>query len=170
MKSLMVVVCLALVFLSATLSTNAQVSGPLTGVHLGNLVETPRGLRPLDLEGFSEDLNEDGFVDPLVPVAQPTVAAAAAVPIPTAAAHVVSPVVTPAAAYAPAVVPHPFTAAYPYVSSPVAHPQSPFVFAHGAYPFHPQSYVPQLALHTPHHVPHFGYGFEGGVNHRGLVF
>lgn len=177
----LIVVCLALVSLSATSLTNAQMRGPLTGVHHGNLVETPRGLRPLDLEGFSEDLDEDGYVDPLVPVAQHTIAPAA-VPIPTAVAtapvvpRVITPaaplvprVVTPAAAYAPAVVPHPFTPAYPYASSPVAH-QSPFVFAHDNYPIHPQRYVPQLPLHTPHHVPHFGYGFGGAVNNRGLVF
>ena len=28
-------------------------------------MSTNRGLRPLSLEGFSEDLNEDGFVDPI---------------------------------------------------------------------------------------------------------
>merc|ERR1711923_260177 len=56
-----------------------QVAGPLTAA-FGDLVSTERGLRPISLEGFSEDLNEDGFVDPIgqaVPVAAPLVAAPA---------------------------------------------------------------------------------------------
>merc|ERR1712051_981741 len=32
------------------------------------LIQTPKGFRSIDLEGFSEDLNEDGFVDPVVPL------------------------------------------------------------------------------------------------------
>ena len=34
-------------------------SGPLTALHAGDLIQTPRGLAPLSLEGFSEDLDED---------------------------------------------------------------------------------------------------------------
>merc|ERR1712156_30861 len=41
-----------------------SVSGPLTPA-VGDLVATPNGYRPLALEGFSEDLNQDGFVDPI---------------------------------------------------------------------------------------------------------
>lgn len=172
----MIVVCLAMVFLA---TANAEFRGPLTGVHHGNLVETPRGLRPLDLEGFSEDLDEDGYVDPLVPVAQRAVApvplAAAApvarVPVPVAAAAPVAfPHITPAQV-APTLVSHPYTAGYPYVGSP-SHPytagypyvgspflhQPPVGFAHDAY--HVHRHIPQFALHTPpHHVRHFGYGF-----------
>merc|ERR1719158_812877 len=50
-----------------------QVAGPLTAA-FGDLVATERGLRPISLEGFSEDVNQDGFVDPIaqaVPVATP---------------------------------------------------------------------------------------------------
>ena len=43
-------------------------TGPLTPL-VGNLVATPKGLRPIELEGFSEDLNQDGFVDPIAPAA-----------------------------------------------------------------------------------------------------
>merc|ERR1711988_265163 len=39
-------------------------AGPLTPAW-GNGVLTPRGVRPLNLEGFSEDANQDGFVDPI---------------------------------------------------------------------------------------------------------
>merc|ERR1712062_828712 len=58
-------------------------AGPLTPAW-GNGVLTPRGVRPLNLEGFSEDVNQDGFVDPIgaavapVAVASPAVYAAAA--------------------------------------------------------------------------------------------
>ncbi len=45
-----------------------QVAGPITPA-FGNLVATPRGLAPINLEGFSEDLNQDGFVDPVAQVA-----------------------------------------------------------------------------------------------------
>merc|ERR1711878_128200 len=58
---------------------DGPVAGPLTAA-FGDLVATERGLRPISLEGFSEDLNEDGFVDPIaqaVPVAAPLVAAPA---------------------------------------------------------------------------------------------
>ena len=39
--------------------------GPLTPVFNGDLVQTPKGLRSLSLEGFSEDLDQDGYVDPI---------------------------------------------------------------------------------------------------------
>merc|ERR1719492_443641 len=49
-------------------------SGPLTPA-VGGLVATPKGYRSLALEGFSEDVNQDGFVDPIgqavVPVVHP---------------------------------------------------------------------------------------------------
>ena len=44
--------------------------GPLTPA-VGDLVATPRGYKSLALEGFSEDLNEDGFVDPIAQAAVP---------------------------------------------------------------------------------------------------
>merc|ERR1712209_313772 len=52
---------------------DGPVAGPLTSA-FGDLVQTPRGLRPQSLEGFSEDLNMDGFVDPVAQAA-PVVAA-----------------------------------------------------------------------------------------------
>ena len=39
-------------------------SGPLTPA-VGDLVATPKGYKSIALEGFSEDLNQDGFVDPI---------------------------------------------------------------------------------------------------------
>merc|ERR1712027_201852 len=43
-------------------------SGPVHQA-VGDLVATPNGFRSLSLEGFSEDLNQDGFVDPIGQVA-----------------------------------------------------------------------------------------------------
>merc|ERR1719350_1494730 len=44
------------------------VSGPIAGL-FGTAVQTPRGLADINLEGFSEDLDQDGFVDPIAPAA-----------------------------------------------------------------------------------------------------
>merc|ERR1719369_1337095 len=67
--------------------------GPLTPA-FGDLVQTPRGLASISLEGFSEDLNQDGFVDPIgqaavapAAVAAPAAFAHAAVAAPAAFAH-----------------------------------------------------------------------------------
>merc|ERR1711973_718463 len=46
----------------------AAPSGPIHPAH-GDLVATVRGFRPVSLEGFSEDDNQDGFVDPVGQVA-----------------------------------------------------------------------------------------------------
>merc|ERR1719411_98149 len=62
------------------------VSGPLTPV-IGGAVATPRGLANLALEGFSEDLNMDGFVDPIAPAVHAAPLAAA----PLAAAPLAAP-------------------------------------------------------------------------------
>ena len=41
-------------------------AGPLTPA-VGDLVATPKGYRSFALEGFSEDLDQDGFVPPRSP-------------------------------------------------------------------------------------------------------
>merc|ERR1739838_981559 len=109
--------------------TSGAASGPLTPL-VGDLVATNRGYASLSLEGFSEDVNEDGFVDPIahavpvvavaapiayhhaiaapVAVAAPAVAAVKAAVVPAAtyayaapaAYHVAAPAVVPAATYA----------------------------------------------------------------------
>lgn len=77
-------------------------AGPLTAA-FGDLVATPKGLRSYALEGFSEDLNQDGFVDPVgqavvhTPVVAPVFSYAAA-PLVHAA-----PVIKPVEVKAPAV-------------------------------------------------------------------
>merc|ERR1712209_149338 len=52
-------------------------AGPLTPAW-GDGVLTPRGVRPLHLEGFSEDVNQDGFVDPIGAAVAPVAVAAPA--------------------------------------------------------------------------------------------
>merc|ERR1711934_95867 len=72
--------------------------GPLTPA-FGDAVQTPKGLRSLALEGFSEDLNQDGFVDP---IGQAVVAAPVAYTVPplVSAANVgVAPVAAVRTAY-----------------------------------------------------------------------
>merc|ERR1711899_495911 len=116
-------------------------TGPATPI-LGNLVQTPKGLRPIDLEGFSEDLDMDGFVDPIVPAAPAPlpapilrtvpapVAVAAPAPVTVAAAPVAAPILrtvptfatspivgAPAFARAPAFAPAPAFARAPFVAS-----------------------------------------------------
>merc|ERR1712079_851157 len=102
-------------------------AGPLTPAW-GDLVATPRGARPLHLEGFSEDVNQDGFVDPIgqaaVAVAAPAVyhAAPAVYTVPHAVVKPVeikaAPVVTYAAA--PAVYHHAPLVHHQIVHQPVA--------------------------------------------------
>ena len=77
-------------------------SGPLTPL-VGNLVQTPKGLRPIDLEGFSEDLDQDGFVDPVAPAAPAPVVAPVAPLLNTAPVVAAAPAPVVAAAPAPAV-------------------------------------------------------------------
>merc|ERR1739844_637660 len=89
-------------------------SGPLTPVVGGDLVATPKGFRSIALEGFSEDLNEDGFVDPIAPAAPAPIA----VPQP-----IVSNVVNQApVAVAPQLATPFVRAALPQVAAPVATP------------------------------------------------
>ena len=53
--------CPAAQVLAKPYINTGSASGPLTPA-VGDLVATPKGYRSLALEGFSEDLNQDGFV------------------------------------------------------------------------------------------------------------
>merc|ERR1712083_1191782 len=100
-----------LLAVAAPYVNDGPVAGPLTAA-FGDLVATERGLRPISLEGFSEDVNQDGFVDPVaqaVPVAAPVFSA------PFAPLRTVAP--APVAAVAPAPV-----APLPLASAPLALP------------------------------------------------
>merc|ERR1712114_64202 len=101
-------------------------SGPLTPA-VGDLVATPKGYKSIALEGFSEDLNQDGFVDPIGQavavhaVAAPAVTYAAA-PVAVKAAEVKT-VAAPAVATYAVAAPAVHTVAAPavtYAAAPVA--------------------------------------------------
>merc|ERR1712047_41290 len=112
--TLMAAACAAPQTLVQTVNEGPQ-TGPLTPL-VGNLVATPKGLRPIELEGFSEDLNQDGFVDPIAPAAPaPIVRQIVAAPAPFVRQVVAAPIVRQVVA-APA----------PFVRQVVAAP-APFV-------------------------------------------
>lgn len=93
--------------------TSGLPAGPIHP-QVGDLVATKRGPRPISLEGFSEDDNQDGFVDPIAPAA-PVVYTA--------------PVVHTAPVYhAPAPVTYTTTYTHPVVHSYGLHP-------YGLHPF-----------------------------------
>merc|ERR1712223_42889 len=94
-----------------------QVAGPLTAA-FGDLVSTERGLRPISLEGFSEDVNQDGFVDPIaqaVPVAAP---------LPLFTSPVVRTLPAPVAPFAPVVSVAQAPVVKTVVSAPLVAPAS----------------------------------------------
>merc|ERR1711913_229831 len=104
--------------------------GPLTPA-FGDAVQTPKGLRSLALEGFSEDLNQDGFVDPIgqavvaAPVAYtvPHLVAAPNVGVAPVAAKAAEPVevkTVPAVAPVTYTVPHVYTHAVSSVGVPAS--------------------------------------------------
>merc|ERR1712002_1391201 len=82
---------------------SGSASGPLTPL-VGDLVVTNRGYASLSLEGFSEDVNEDGFVDPIAHAA-PVVPVAAPIAYHAVAAPAVAEVKTVEVKAAPAVAP-----------------------------------------------------------------
>merc|ERR1712121_47938 len=104
----------AQVLLAKPYINSGSASGPLTPL-VGDLVATNRGYASLSLEGFSEDVNEDGFVDPIAHAA-PVVPVAAPVAYHTIAAPAVAEVKTVEVKAAPAVVP---AATYAY-AAPIA--------------------------------------------------
>merc|ERR1712238_7244 len=104
-------------------------SGPAAGpVHpaVGGLVATKRGYRPIALEGYSEDDNQDGFVDPIGQVA----------PVVYAAPHYgyAAPFGYAGLPYAHHVVPAVKAVEAPKVvvkAAPVAYAHAPFAYAAG---------------------------------------
>merc|ERR1739838_6245 len=118
----------AQVFLTQPYINSGSAAGPLTPA-VGDLVATNRGYVALSLEGFSEDVNEDGFVDPI----------GQAVPVVQYAA--------------------PVLAAHHVVAAPTYHVATAPVVQHVGYQVHHQvHHVPQVTVqkhtstHTTHHV------------------
>merc|ERR1711909_120152 len=150
----------AQVLLAKPYINSGSASGPLTPL-VGDLVATNRGYASLSLEGFSEDVNEDGFVDPIAHAA-PVVAVAAPV-----AYHVAAPAVAQVKTVAPAATLPIAPAAYHYaapaayhVAAPAAYhvATAPVVHQVGYQVHHQVHHVPQVTVqkhtstHTTHHV------------------
>jgi len=150
----------AQVFLTKPYINSGSAAGPLTPA-VGDLVATNRGYVALSLEGFSEDVNEDGFVDPIgqaVPVVQyaaPVLAAHHVVAAPAVAA-----VKTVEVKAAPVLAaPHVYAAAPVAYAAPTYHVATAPVVQHVGYQVHHQvHHVPQVTVqkhtstHTTHHV------------------
>merc|ERR1739844_280560 len=123
-------------------------AGPLTPAW-GDGVLTPRGVRPLHPEGFSEDVNQDGFVDPIgaavapVAVAAPVAAALPAVHYGAYALPAVKPVEVKVEKVEPVEVKAPVVtyAAAPALAQPV-HYAAPVAAVHHAVVHQP------VATHT----------------------
>merc|ERR1711884_707186 len=158
-----------LVKVAAPYINQGAASGPLTPA-IGDLVATPKGYKSLALEGFSEDLNQDGFVDPIgqavVPVAAPAVAAySVKAPVVAATKVVAAPAVAtytvPAATTK--VVAAPAVAAYH--AAPVAVATAPVVQHVGYNVHHTVQHVPQVSVqkHVTHHVT------QHVINHAPVV-
>merc|ERR1711964_513026 len=76
---------------TATHVASGEPAGPLT-LAFGDAVHTPKGLRSYSLEGFSEDVDQDGFVDP---IGQAVVVAPAVAPVSYTVPKVTVPVAAP---------------------------------------------------------------------------
>merc|ERR1711973_442114 len=146
-------------------------AGPLTAA-FGDLASTKRGLRPVSLEGFSEDVNQDGFVDPLVqaavPLAHPVSYAAAPLGVHfAAAAPVVKAVELPKVEVKAVELPKVEVAApvyYNAVHAPAVHAIHAVAPAVATVPVvqyglqHTVQHIPQVhvqkhvSTHTTHHV------------------
>merc|ERR1712165_377972 len=122
MNSFVVFATLLAAACAAPQTVRTVVQGPQTGPAtpiIGDAVATPKGFRSLALEGFSEDLNQDGFVDPIVPAAPAPVV----VPAPAPIARIAAPVaVAPQVAF-PAPVAAPIVKAAPAPVAVAAAPQ-----------------------------------------------
>merc|ERR1719513_513947 len=125
----------ARVLLAKPYINSGSASGPLTPL-VGDLVATNRGYASLSLEGFSEDVNEDGFVDP---IAHAPAVAAYHVAAP-AAVKTVEVKAAPAVAVAPV--------AYHHVAT------APVVHQVGYQVHHQVHHVPQVTVqkHTSTHT------------------
>merc|ERR1712029_663999 len=157
-----------LVKVAAPYINQGAASGPLTPA-IGDLVATPKGYKSLALEGFSEDLNQDGFVDPIGQAVVPVVHYAPVVAAPAVAAYSVkAPVAATKVVAAPAVATYTVPAATTkvvaapavaaYHAAPVAVATAPVVQHVADDVHHIVQHVPQVAVqkHVTHHAPVVG--------------
>jgi len=150
-------------FIAVSALAATAMAAPAGPVHpaVGDLVATVRGYRPVSLEGFSEDDNQDGFVDPVgqvapVAYAHPIPAVAPApyfhhAPITYAAAPLTA-AVTEVKVEAPKVekveLPAPVIT---YAAAPAFHHAAPLV--HAAPALHTYTHTVPVAQTYTHTVP-----------------
>merc|ERR1711884_309918 len=164
-----------LVKVAAPYINQGAASGPLIPA-IGDLVATPKGYKSLALEGFSEDLNQDGFVDPIGQAVVPVVHHAPVVAAPAVAAYSVkAPVAATKVVAAPAVATYTVPAATTkvvaapavaaYHAAPVAVATAPVVQHVGYNVHHSVQHVPQVSVqkHVTHHVT------QHVINHAPVV-
>merc|ERR1711997_415330 len=163
MRQFVALLALAGVCLARPHVNSGVPAGPLTPA-VGDLVATPKGYRSFALEGFSEDLDQDGFVDPIgqaVPVVQhvaPVINYAAAPAVTYAAAPAISYAAVKPVEVKPVEVkaaPVPVHYTVPAATVPVVHTAP--VVQHVGYNVHHQvHHIPQVAVqkHTTQHVTH----------------
>merc|ERR1712127_223889 len=137
---------------SVPLVNKGPQAGPLTPLYNGDLIQTPKGLRSLALEGFSEDLDQDGYVDP--------VAHAVAAPVQVPAYNTA--VYANAVAAAPAAVAN---AAYAPAYNQVAYSVAPVVTAARALAT-PSVVAAPAHIAAPAHVAAATYGYAHGLAHH----
>merc|ERR1712058_99390 len=147
---------------TATHVSSGEPAGPLT-LAFGDAVHTPKGLRSYSLEGFSEDVDQDGFVDPIgqaVVVAPAVAPVTYTVPKISVAAPAVTYTVPVAAAVADkdAVVPA-ATAPLVYTGAPVA-PVISYTGVEAKYASEP---VVGKLQYLPGFAPFTGVPFVGGL-------
>jgi len=159
-------------FIAVTaLAATAAMASPTGPIHpaVGDLVATKRGLRPISLEGFSEDDNQDGFVDPVgqvAPVAYthalPAIAPAAPyfhhAPLTYAAAPVVTKVEAPKVEKlelpaAPVVSYHAAPLAYHH-AAPLVHASVPVTYTHTVPVSRTYTQTVPLGVHRTVHTTH----------------
>merc|ERR1712002_289714 len=125
---------------TATHVASGEPAGPLT-LAFGDAVHTPKGLRSYSLEGFSEDVDQDGFVDPI------------------GQAEVVAPAVAPVSYTVPKVTVPAATAPLVYTGAHVA-PVISYTGVEAKYASEP---VVGKVQYLPGFVPFTGVPFVGGV-------
>merc|ERR1712098_261736 len=166
MKSFAILASLLVSCLGAPTATHVasgEPAGPLT-LAFGDAVHTPKGLRSYSLEGFSEDVDQDGFVDP---IGQAVVVAPAVAPVSYTVPKVTVPVAAPvtytvpvaaAVAEKDAVVPA-ATAPLVYTGAPVA-PVISYTGVEAKYASEP---VVGKLQYLPGFAPFTGVPFVGGL-------
>lgn len=140
-------------------------AGPLTPAW-GDLVATPRGARPLHLEGFSEDVNQDGFVDPIAQAVVPVLAAAPAVLPYAGYPYALPALAAPAVKAVKVEAPKPVIASYAHVLPALTYATHhvPVATHHYTIPVSTHTETIHLGTHVySHTLPHgFGAPLLGG--------